>query len=132
MEKRAQPLSTAKRAQVINEYANNVIQMDMAKELLEEEENQVIERRTGLTEEMCIRDRINIVLNDLNTQATETVYKKSCILVYLKKSIQKFAPVCQTNEKKLVASPTNWYYYIIRWFEKKLIFFFKSLWHRCV
>ena len=50
MEKRAQPLSTENRAQVINEYANNVIKVDMAKELLEEEKNQVMERRTGLTE----------------------------------------------------------------------------------
>ena len=47
MEKRAQPLSTDNRVQVINEYANNVIKMDMAKELLEEEENKVMERRTG-------------------------------------------------------------------------------------
>ena len=50
MEKRAQPLSTENRVQVINEYTNNVIKMDLAKELLEEEENKVMEHRTGLTE----------------------------------------------------------------------------------
>ena len=42
MEKRAQPLSTEDRVQVINTYTNHVIKMDMAKELLEEEELSLI------------------------------------------------------------------------------------------
>ena len=50
MGKRTQPLSTEDRVQVINKYTNNVIKMDMAKELLEEEENKVMEPRAGLTE----------------------------------------------------------------------------------
>ena len=41
MEKRAQPLSTENRVQVTDEYASNIIKVDMAKELLEEEDNKV-------------------------------------------------------------------------------------------
>ena len=38
------------RVQVAEEYHNNVIQMDMTKELLEEDDTGVMETKTGLTE----------------------------------------------------------------------------------
>ena len=50
MENRAQPLSTENRVQVTDEYLSNIIKVDMAKELLEEEDNKVMEHKTGLTE----------------------------------------------------------------------------------
>ena len=51
MEKRAQPLSTeSRRVQITDTYHNNVIQMDMTKELLEEDDTKIIENKTGLTE----------------------------------------------------------------------------------
>ena len=50
MENRAQPLSTENRVQVTDEYQSNIIKVDMAKELLEEEDTKVVDRKTGLTE----------------------------------------------------------------------------------
>ena len=50
MENRAQPLSTENRVQVTDEYQSHIIKVDMAKELLEEEDTKVMEHKTGLTE----------------------------------------------------------------------------------
>ena len=50
MENRAHPLSTENRVQVTDEYQSHIIKVDMAKELLEEEDTKVMEHKTGLTE----------------------------------------------------------------------------------
>ena len=51
MEAGTPPLSKENnRVQVADEYHNNVIQMDMTKELLEEDDMKIIENKTALTE----------------------------------------------------------------------------------
>ena len=51
MEARTPPLSTEyKRVQETGEYQSNVIQTDITKELLEEDNTEIMETKTGLTE----------------------------------------------------------------------------------